>query len=170
MSRHVATVRGVRFADGTTADVELVEDPEPVDESRVFAAVVILRDAAGDVALVHSVRRSEWGPPGGWREGRESVRDNAIRETWEECGIVLTEKDLVPVGYERFLDRSAGGLWRPGQDVMQVFRAVVDSIRPPLSAALDDTSDREWVDVEELERRCGRQFHWPLTVRVVAGG
>ena len=97
------------------------------------------------------------------------MRDNAIRETWEECGVVLTEDALVPVGYERFLNRSAGGLWPPGRDVMQVFRADLAVTRPPLSAALDDTSDREWVDVEELERRCGGQFHWPLTARVVAG-
>jgi hypothetical protein len=48
----VATVRSVRFADGTTADVELVATDVPADERRVFAAAVYLVDAAG----VHSRR------------------------------------------------------------------------------------------------------------------
>jgi 8-oxo-dGTP pyrophosphatase MutT (NUDIX family) len=166
----VATVRGVRFADGTTADVELVATDVPADERRVFAAAVYLLDAAGDIALVHSVRRSEWGPPGGWREGSESVLDNAIRETREECGNDLSPADLVPVGYEQFHNPSGGGLWRPGQDVLQVYRADLSEVRPPLTAGLDDTSDREWVDVDEFERRCGGQFHWALSALVTRGG
>jgi 8-oxo-dGTP pyrophosphatase MutT (NUDIX family) len=170
VSEHLATVRGVRFADGTTADVELVATGVPVDERRVFAAAVYLLDAAGHVAIVHSVRRSEWGPPGGWREGSESVLDTAIRETREECGIELSPGDLVPVGYELFRNPSGGGLWRPGQDVMQVYRADLTELRPPLTSGLEDTSDREWVDVEEFERRCGGQFHWPLSALVTRGG
>ncbi len=165
----VARVRGVEFADGTTVDVDLIAGGEPFDERRVFAAAVYVLDASGDLALVHSVRRSEWGPPGGWREGSESVWDNAIRETWEECGIELDVDDLVPVGYERFHHRG-GGLWRPGQDVMQVFRADLAERRPRLTAARDDTSGREWVDWGEFERRCGGQFHWPLAARVIGAG
>lgn len=169
MSELVARVPGVRFVDGTTADVDLFATPTPVAQERVFAAAVFLLDAAGHVAVVYSVRRSQWGPPGGWREGSESVWDNAIRETREECGIALNAADLVPVGYELFHNRSTGGLWREGQDVMQVFRADLAQVRPPLSADLDDTSDREWVGYAEFERRCGDQFHWPLAARVIGG-
>ena len=42
--------------------------------ARVFAAMAFVRDDAGDLAVVHSVRRGEWGAPGGWREPGETVR------------------------------------------------------------------------------------------------
>lgn len=166
----IARMRDVRFADGTSADVDLIAGREPFDERRVFAAAVLLLDAGDSIALVHSVRRDEWGPPGGWREGQESVWDTAIREVHEECGLRLDAADLVPVGYERFHRRTEGGLWRAGQDVLQVFRADLAEVRPPMTAELDDTSAREWVSIAEFERRCGDQFHWPLAARVIAGG
>ena len=76
----VARVRGVRFVDGTSADVDLIRSPREADESRVFAAMAFVHDDAGDLAVVHSIRRDEWGAPGGWREPGESVRDTAVRE------------------------------------------------------------------------------------------
>jgi 8-oxo-dGTP pyrophosphatase MutT (NUDIX family) len=167
----LAVVRDVRFADGTSAVVELYVSPVPAPETDVFAAMVFVRDAAGDFALVHSVRRQEWGAPGGWREGSESVRHNATREVEEETGIRLDPSTLVAVGHERFVrqagDGQAGdGLWRPGQDVLQAFRADLTETGPVLRPALDDTSAHEWVSWAEFEHRCGHLFWWPLAVAV----
>ena len=106
----------------------------------------------GDHVVVHSVRRDEWGAPGGWREPGESVRENAVREVREESGLAVDGDDLAPVGYERFHHRSAGGLWREGQDLLQVFVVDLAERRPALSSALDDTSDRRWVTWDRARR------------------
>jgi 8-oxo-dGTP pyrophosphatase MutT (NUDIX family) len=166
--RGVARVRGVRFPDGTTADVDLIRSPREADPRRVFAAVVLVQDAEGDHVVVRSVRRDQWGAPGGWREPPETVRENGVREVWEECGLMLSPGALDPVGYERFHLRSDGGLWRPGQDLMQVYLARLAEVRPPLRSSLDDTDDRRWVTWEELEGLCSDQFHWPLVDAVVS--
>ncbi len=162
----VARVSGVRFPDGTTADVDLIRSEREADERRVFAAVVLVRDAASDHLAVRSVRRDEWGAPGGWREPPESVRENAVREVAEESGLVVDPAALRPVGYERFRPDTTGGLWREGQDLMQVYAVDLVAVRPPLRSALDDTDDRRWVKWDELVALCGHQFHWPLVEAV----
>ena len=164
----VARVRGIRFVDGTSADVDLIRSDREADESRVFAAMAFVQDDAGDFATVHSVRRGQWGSPGGWREGGESVRDNAVREIREETGLVVAPGDLRPRGYERFHGRTGDGLWQAGRDLLQVFEVRVPGIRPALDAELDDTSDRRWMTWAELERECSDQFWWPLAVAVLS--
>lgn len=164
----VARVVGVRFPDGTSADVDLIRSPNEADEARVFAAMAFVRDDAGDFAVVHSIRRDEWGAPGGWREGQESVRDNAVREVREETGLVVDPDDLVPVGYERFRRRSSGGLWREGCDLLQVYAVDVPGRRPALAAELGDTSDRRWVTWDELTALCADQFWWPLAAATLS--
>jgi 8-oxo-dGTP pyrophosphatase MutT (NUDIX family) len=163
----VARALGIRFVDGTSADVDLIRSAREADPARVFAAMAFVRDAAGDFAVVHSIRRNEWGAPGGWREPGESVRENAVREVREETGLVVSSADLQPRGYERFHHRSSGGLWRAGQDLLQVFEVRVPGIRPPLTAELDDTSDRRWVTWRELVAECSGQFWWPLADAVL---
>ncbi|HEU5241815.1 MAG TPA: DUF4031 domain-containing protein [Ornithinibacter sp.] len=158
----VARVRDVRFVDGTSADVDLIRSPREADESRVFAAMAFVRDEVGDLAVVHSIRRDEWGAPGGWREPGESVRDTAVREVKEETGLVVAADSLVPVGYERFHRRSTGGLWQEGRDLLQVYAVRVAGRRPPMSPELDDTSDRTWVTWDELVGLCSGHFWWPL--------
>ena len=160
--RGIARVTGIRFADGTTADVDLIRSSREADPRRVFAAMAFVRDAAGDFAVVHSVRRTEWGAPGGWREPGEGVRENAVREVWEETGLVVPADHLVPVGYERFHNRSSGGLWRDGLDLLQAFEVRVPGRRPALAADLDDTSDRRWVAWPEFAELCSGLFWWPL--------
>ncbi len=163
----VARVLGVSFPDGTTADVDLVRSEREVDERRVFAAVVLVRDAAGDHVVVRSVRRDQWSAPGGWREPPESVRANAVREVAEECGLVVDPGWLRPVGYERFHHGNSGGLWRAGQDLMQVYAVDLPGVRPGLGSVLDDTDDRRWVGWDELVALLGDQFHWPLVEAVL---
>ncbi|HSF97968.1 MAG TPA: DUF4031 domain-containing protein [Ornithinibacter sp.] len=162
----IARVRGIRFVDGTTADVDLIASAREAAEARVFAAMAFVRDGAGDFALVYSVRRGEWGAPGGWREPGESVRENAVREVREETGLVIGPADLVPVGYERFHNRSTGGLWREGLDLLQVYEARMPGARPALLPELPDTSHHRWVPWDELESLCSGQFWWPLAARL----
>ena len=164
----VARVRGIRFVDGTTADVDLIRSDREADETRVFAAMAFVQDDAGDFAVVHSVRRDQWGSPGGWREAGESVRENAVREILEETGLVVREDDLQPRGYERFHGRTGEGLWQEGRDLLQVFQVRVPGRRPALTSELDDTSDRRWVTWAELERECSDQFWWPLAAAVLS--
>ncbi len=158
----VARVRGIRFVDGTSADVDLIRSPRVADDARVFAAMAFVHDTAGDLAVVHSIRRGEWGAPGGWREPGESVRENAAREVYEETGLVVDAGTLVPLGYERFHNRSTGGLWVEGRDLLQVFVVRLAARRPPMTSELDDTSDRRWVTWDELVVLCSDQFWWPL--------
>ncbi|MEO7071127.1 MAG: NUDIX hydrolase [Nostocoides sp.] len=166
MSTLLALVSDVTFADGASADVELHVSQTPAPEDDVFAAMAFVRDAVGDFALVYSVRRQEWGAPGGGREGRETVRHNAVREVEEETGLRLAPDSLTPIGYERFVRQAGHGLWRPGLDVLQSFRAELAEIAPPLQPSLDDTSAHAWVSWAEFERRCGHLFWWPLAAAV----
>jgi ADP-ribose pyrophosphatase YjhB (NUDIX family) len=164
----VARVRGIRFVDGTTADVDLIRSDREADEARVFAAMAFVQDDVGDFAVVYSVRRGQWGAPGGWRELGESLRDNAVREVREETGLVVAPHALRPRGYERFHGRTGEGLWQEGRDLLQVYEVRVPGIRPALSAELDDTSDRRWMTWAELEQECSDQFWWPLAVAVLS--
>ena len=162
----VARAENVVFADGSTAHVDLIASARPADEARVFAAMVFVRDAEGSFAVVHSVRRAEWGAPGGWRDGRETVPHNAVREVREETGIVLDESDLTACGYERFHHRRGGDLWQPRRDLLQAFRTDLGSVRPVLQAHLDDTSARRWVTSAELAGLCRDLFWWPLAAHL----
>lgn len=163
----VARVPAVHLADDVVIDVDLIASARDADPGRVFAALVLVHDAAGDLAVVHSVWRDEWGAPGGGREDGESVRENAVREVQEETGLVLDGAALRPVGYERFRAVAGEGPWTHGRDLLQLFEAWVPGTRPPLTTTLDDTSDRRWVTPAELEGLCGSTFWWPLVDRVL---
>ena len=163
----IARQLAVPLMSGAVADVDLFASSRPMDERRVFAAMVFLRDAAGDLAVVHSDRRQEWGSPGGWREGSESVRDNAVREVSEETGIDLRTDDLRPCGYERFRPVSGTPFVPSGRDILQAYVATVPLRRPSLSAQLDDTTDRRWVTPSEYGALCGHLFWWPLAQRAL---
>ena len=111
----VARVRGIRFVDGTSADVDLIRSDREADEARVFAAMAFVRDDAGDFAVVHSVRRGEWGAPGGWREAGESVRENAVREVREETGPGRRRRTTSGrAATSASTTARAAGLWRRG--------------------------------------------------------
>lgn len=160
--RGVARVEGVPLVGGARADVDLIVSARPATASRVFAAMVFVRDAGGDFAVVHAVRRGQWGAPGGSREGEESPAATACREVREEIGVDLAVADLAPVGYERFHHRSAGWPWPAERDLLQAFRADLRRTRPPLRSDHADTSARRWVTAAEFAELCGGEFWWPL--------
>jgi ADP-ribose pyrophosphatase YjhB (NUDIX family) len=161
-SRVLARLRAVQFADGSVAHVDLVRSDEPAPEGEVFAAMVVLQDAAGCHAVAYSPRRREWGPPGGWREVGESVVDCVLREVREETGLVLDESLLSVWGEERFTPVSRSGRWPAHGGSMQLFRARIASAAPPLAASEDDAVDPQWMDVAEFRRLSGQRFWWPL--------
>ncbi len=158
----IAVVPRVVFADQGVADVDLIASSQLAIEARVFCATVFVQDSAGDFAVVFSHRRNEWGPPGGWREGDEAPLATAVRETLEETGLVLRPEAVVPIGYERFRNRSGGHLWHPTGDLMQVFGARLDSVRLALIDDDDGIGGVEWVRFTQFRERCGELFWWPL--------
>lgn len=163
--RGIERARKVPVGDGQFADVDLIVGPREVPESRVWAAVTFVRDVDGRFALVHSPRRSAWGPPGGRREPGETVRECAAREIQEEIGLAVSAAGLVPIGYERFVrrPRTAG---TQGRDLLQAFTTTVPQRRPRLRATESDTSDREWVTLADARSRCGGEFWWPIAEEV----
>ncbi len=166
----IARATSVTFPDGTIADVDLIESRTLAPDPRVFASMVFVADAAGHQAVAYSPRRQEWGAPGGWREGGESVHETAVRETVEEVGLLLDPQGLEPCGYERFHPHGEGGLWRAGQDILQVFRTTIGDVTPPLGGHDSTIVEKEWVTVEEFAVRCEMQFWWPLADRVLRSG
>ena len=163
--RGVARQLDVPFPNGAS-DVDLVASTVPVDERRVLAAMVFVRDSRGDFAAVHSVRRAEWGSPGGWREADESPVDNAVRETREETGLLLDPARVLPCGYERFTPRTDDNLFDAARPYLQVFRTELDVARPPLTNGDDGIHATRWVTPQEYAAHCGHLFWWPLAVEV----
>ncbi|MEI2819110.1 MAG: NUDIX hydrolase [Marmoricola sp.] len=151
----IAVVPRVVFADQGVADVDLIASSQLAIEARVFCATVFVQDPAGDFVVVFSHRRNEWGPPGGWREADETPLETAIRETREETGLVLRPETVVPIGYERYRNRSGGHLWHPTGDLMQVFGARLDSVRLALIDDDDGIGGVEWVRFTQFRERCG---------------
>ena len=164
--RGVARVRA-DLPDGSSAVVDLIRGGREVDERRVFCAAVLVVDAGGDHLVVHSVRRRQWGPPGGEREPGESVRETAVRELHEETGLVADPAALVPVGYERFRDLGDGTTWPPGRDLLQLYRLDLAVRRPPPARVLDDVDGVRWVAWPELEELCADEFYWPILEAVL---
>jgi len=64
-------------------------------------AVAIVRDHAGRVLLVRQTYHrggERWGAPGGWLGRRESPREAATRETFEETGLHVTAGRVLAIG------------------------------------------------------------------------
>jgi 8-oxo-dGTP pyrophosphatase MutT (NUDIX family) len=155
-------LRDVQFADGSVAHVDLIRTDEPVPESRVFAAMVVLQDADGRYAVAYSPRRREWGLPGGWREAGETVVECVLREVREETGVELAEDSLTTWGEERFTPVSSTGRWPSDGGSMQLYRAQISSAAPDLRATEDDAVDPQWMSLEEFHSLSGERFWWPL--------
>lgn len=135
------------------------------ERSRAGAAVVLI-SAADRMVLVQNISRPGWAPPGGKREGQESVREGATREVAEETGLVLDPEQLQPVGFER-ITVPVGGAAPPfgeGDNHIQVYGVTMP--RPiPLVPDLVEVSHAQWFTWPEAARRSSRQHWWPLIAR-----
>lgn len=58
-------------------------------------AAIIIRNSEGKILLQERTDRNQWGLPGGCQDLGEYLEDTAIREAYEETGIVLKREDLV---------------------------------------------------------------------------
>ncbi|MDB5057903.1 MAG: hydrolase [Chloroflexi bacterium] len=65
----------------------------------VGVAAVVRNDAGQVLLLRHTYRRAgfEWGLPGGWAKGRESMERALAREILEETGFTIAIEQLVAV-------------------------------------------------------------------------
>jgi 8-oxo-dGTP pyrophosphatase MutT (NUDIX family) len=163
--RGVARQLDVPFPNGAS-DVDLVASPRPVDERRVFAAMVFVRDSHGDFAVVYSIRRRQWGSPGGWREASETPLENAVREAHEETGLVLVPQRVSPCGYERFTPRTDDNVIDVAKPYLQVFHTELDAVRPSLTNGDDGIHATRWVTPKEYAALCRHLFWWPLAAEV----
>jgi ADP-ribose pyrophosphatase YjhB (NUDIX family) len=77
-------IRGLRAKIGTT----VLEVP---------TASVVVRDDRQRVLLVRHVEGNDWTTPGGMIEPYELPADAAVRETWEETGLVVALTRIIGV-------------------------------------------------------------------------
>ena len=166
MTRLLGRVDAVEFADASVAHVELWLSDQPVDDDSVFAAMVVVSDAAGRFIAVYSPRRQEWGSPGGWREPGESVVGCALRELAEETGVQLAPDDLRAVGFERF-EPVSSGRWPEHGGTMQLFRARIAQKGTDLHASEPDAVAPAWVSAEQFAALSGSRFWWPLVAHAM---
>ncbi|XMN04662.1 NUDIX domain-containing protein [Streptomyces griseobrunneus] len=77
---------------------ELSEYDRKLPRRRVAAGVLFF-DADGRVMLVDPVYKTPWEIPGGAVEWDESPRDGAVREVWEELGLVRQPGKLIGIDW-----------------------------------------------------------------------
>jgi phosphatase NudJ len=106
-----------------------------------FALVVVRR--GGRFLLVHERKHSQlWYLPAGRVESGESLAAAAVRETFEEAGIVVRVTGVIRVEH----------LPRPeGSRVRVVFLAEPTDDTPPKSTPDDESLGAEWVALDELD-------------------
>lgn len=155
----------VEFADGRS-HVDLVLSAKPVDPSRVVAAMLFVRDCAGSFAAVYSVRRDQWGSPGGWLEPGEGPVETAVRETYEETGLRIDRDAVVACGYERFTPLPTDDPMRPAAPYLQAYGTTLRATAPALTGGDSGIRETRWMTPREYAAHCGRLFWWPLAVAV----
>ena len=57
-------------------------------------AAIIIRNEEGQILLQERTDRNKWGLPGGCQDLGEDLRTTAVREAYEETGIILNPKDI----------------------------------------------------------------------------
>jgi 8-oxo-dGTP pyrophosphatase MutT (NUDIX family) len=166
VTRAIGRLEDVTFADGSVAHVELFLSSTEA-KGDVFAAMVVLSDAARQYAVVYSPRRKEWSAPGGWLEPGETAVEGAVREVLEETGIRLHADALEPWGYERYEPVSIIGRWPRAVSCLQVYRATIPETSPPLTTSEPDAVGAEWVSAALFAERCADRFWWPIVADAV---
>jgi 8-oxo-dGTP diphosphatase len=105
----------------------------------------VVRNDAGDVLLLrHTYRRAgyEWGLPGGWAKGRESMERALAREILEETGFTIAIDQIAAVhsGYALprmtviYLAHIESGLFRSSDEVSDYRFCAPDDLGPILLA------------------------------------
>ena len=127
---------------------------------------VAIRDASGRVLLARHVEGNRWLLPGGGVEPGETPADAAVREAWEETGLIVRLTRLVGVfGGPHYLVQYRNG--DRASYVSSVFEAVMDGgkLQP------DGTELRELRFVSEPEASALTLAAWvPEVLAAVYGG
>jgi 8-oxo-dGTP pyrophosphatase MutT (NUDIX family) len=161
--RPLAAYRNVLPHVEVEHSLHVVASRLPTPDDSTIAAAVFVTDAQSAVLLVHTVVRDAWGAPAGGREPGEAVMECAIRETWEEAGLHLVPSALRHCGYERVtFDVGPVGRWAFDRNYVACFAAKLKDVLPPVAPLGADVDAAEWVSWQEVERRCNREFWWPL--------
>ena len=120
---------------------------------------------AGEVVLIRrgiEPGRGSWAQPGGFLEVDETVNQAAIRETWEETGLLVAPGEIVGL-YTRleatvvtivFEARIIGGTAAPTPEATEVIAFAPDAI-PWHEIAFKTTiwALRDWIDLRHPELR-----------------
>lgn len=165
--RPLAAYRDVLPGLDVGHSLHIVASLLPTPDELTAAAVVFVTDASGALLLVRTVSRDAWGAPAGGREPGETVLECAIRETWEESGLLIAPAALRPCGYERVtLDDGPSGRWPNRRNYVACFTTVLEEVAPPVAPRGTDVDNAEWVNWPEAARRCCGEFWWPLSIHV----
>jgi 8-oxo-dGTP diphosphatase len=90
----------------------------------------------------------KWSFPGGAVELGEAVRDAAVREAREECGLDVELVDGVPMDVYDILKVDEGGRLRYHYVLLQFLARPREGVLKPTS----DVTDARWVSLEEVEK------------------
>ncbi|MDN5797862.1 MAG: DUF4031 domain-containing protein [Intrasporangium sp.] len=162
--RGVARRLGVSIPGGS-GDVDLILSPEPVDAARVMGSMLFVRDTVGSFAAVYSIRRDQWGSPGGGREPGEAPLQTAVRETYEETGLLVEPHAVLACGYERFRP-AQDGLISASAPYLQAYRTTLSATAPALTQGDSGIRETRWMTPREYAAACSPHFWWPLAVAV----
>lgn len=131
----------------------------PAANSLVVAVAVVVRDQAGQVLMIERTDNGLWAIPGGAQDIGETTRQAAIRETFEETGLVIEVTDIVGV----YSDPRHVIAYDDGE-VRQEFSLVFHA--HPVGGELRTSSETRrvhWVAPEELE---GLNIHPSMRLRI----
>ena len=134
----------------------------------VPTVVVIARDRAGRLLLVHEKDWRLWSLPGGIMEPGETPANAAVREVWEEAGVLCRLTRLLGVvggpGCETHYENGDRLAW-----VVTVFAAAVDDGAPFADGS--ETDAARFVEPERLaEVSLRREMQRFLALETSAGG
>lgn len=113
----------------------------------MVGARCLLRDTQGRILLVRRRDNNKWAVPAGGMELAESVRQCAIRETYEETG--LTPTALTSVAIMSGADTTETNGWDHTYQ-FHITLFLVAEWAGELVTATDETSDAGWFDSDRL--------------------
>jgi ADP-ribose pyrophosphatase len=122
---------------------------------------------AGEIVLIRrgiEPGRGSWAQPGGFLEVDETVNQAAIRETWEETGLLVEPGEIVGI-YTRleatvvtivFEARIAGGTAAPTPEATEIVAFAPEAIPwPEIAFKTTIWALRDWIDLRHPELRPG---------------
>lgn len=132
------------------------------------AVRVVLADAGGRILLFHALTPDQtpdgwWELPGGGIDPGESYLDAAVREIWEETGLILDPGAVGPPAWRRDTTWASRGIRRLQHEVVVLARVAGD--RPEITDSGQTPEEREdyvdvrWWELDEIIR--GEQRFYP---------